>query len=480
MPVNTLHKQVADMLPSWNRVSHCKGGQRRIKAERTTYLPMLAWKRKKDEKYAAYLFRALFENIVGNTHDGIVGLVFCEPPEVTVPKFFEPRLQDITLTGVPFALFAIDVFSQVVAPGRCGILADMARDTAAAGPPKPYLAIYGAQNITNWKTTRIEGRRVLTRLNLYDPDEEEDPADPFVMKQVEQYRVVELVDGIMQHQLWRKSGKPGQEDWVRWGDPIVPERRKVLLDFCPWVFCNPSGQQPEVDEPPLLAVADINLSMYLNSADLEQGRHKVSIPTPWIFGSVPEGDDVELGSALTGPNPDTKVGMLEVAGPGLGALERAIAEKREQAAANGARLLEKQKRAAETAEALRLRQSGERSVVATMAENVSRALTKALTYCVWWAHGSASLEEIEKQVKVTLNTKFEQEILSPQDALAMAQTWQLGGMSKRSYVWNLKNGNRLPPDTTVEEELAMIEMEAAQRGMGAIEEGEEEQEKVMQ
>jgi hypothetical protein len=445
---------------------------------------MLAWKRKKDEKYAAYLFRALFENIVGNTHDGIVGLVFCEPPEVTVPKFFEPRLQDITLTGVPFAAFAADVFSQVVAPGRCGILVDMARDTeAVAGPPQPYLATFGAQTITNWKTTRVEGRRVLTRLNLYDLDEEEDPADPFVTKQVEQYRVVELVNGIMQHQLWRKSNKATAEDWVRWGDPIVPERRGAPLSFCPWVFCNPSGQQPEVDEPPLLPVADINLSMYLNSADLEQGRHKVSIPTPWIFGSVPEGDEVELGSALTGQNPDTKVGMLEVAGPGLGALERAIAEKREQAAANGARLIEKQKRAAETAEALRLRQSGERSVVAMIAENVSRSLTKALTYCVWWAHGSASLEEIEKQVNVTLNTKFEEAILSPQDALALCQTWQSGGMSRRTYTWNLGNGGMLPPDTTPEQEAELIEMEAAQRGLGVMEEtteDEEEPQEVMQ
>jgi hypothetical protein len=69
-------------------------------------------------------------------------------------------------------------------------------------------------------------------------------------------------------------------------------------------------------------------------------------------------------------------------------------------------------------------------------------------------------------VYVRFATDWDATTLTPQDALALAQTWQLGGMSRRTYVWNLEEGHLLPPDTTVDEEIALIEMESAQRGMG--------------
>ncbi len=473
MPVNTRHKQVSAMAESWQCVRDCMGGGKVIKAAGAKYLPILSWRKDAQKKYDAYKSRAVFENAVKRTHQGLVGLVFCEPPEIMVPKSFELRLNDITLTGVPFVAFGKEVFGQVLAPGRCGVLADMSGDTATVpGPPEPYLAIYAAENIVNWSVTRTEGRQVLTRVVLCENVEEPDPADPFSTTSVEQYRVIELVDGVVQHQLWRQladSGGKTAGQWAPFGPPVVPTRRGEPLDFIPWVFCNPNGITPDVEDPPLLDLSDINLSAYVTSADLEHGRHFVGLPTPYLFGVTGDNKELEIGGTIwMSDNPETKCGYMEFTGQGLGALEKAIEEKREQMIAQGARLLEKQKRAAETAEALRLRQAGEQSVTAAIAENVGRALSKALAYCVWWADGAADLADVEAEVRVTLNTDFEETILTPQDALALCQTWQLGGMSRRTYAWNLDNGGLLPPDTTPEQEAELIEMETMQRGMGTM------------
>jgi hypothetical protein len=50
----------------------------------------------------------------------------------------------------------------------------------------------------------------------------------------------------------------------------------------------------------------------------------------------------------------------------------------------GSRLLQDQKKVGETAEAIRLRQSGEESVLSTIATSVSESLSQVLRWVYWW------------------------------------------------------------------------------------------------
>ena len=50
----------------------------------------------------------------------------------------------------------------------------------------------------------------------------------------------------------------------------------------------------------------------------------------------------------------------------------------------GSRLLQDQKKVGETAEAIRLRQSGEESVLTAIATSVSESLTQVLRWVYWW------------------------------------------------------------------------------------------------
>ena len=60
----------------------------------------------------------------------------------------------------------------------------------------------------------------------------------------------------------------------------------------------------------------------------------------------------------------------------------------------GARMVEAQKRVGETAQAIELRQSGESSILATIATSLSASLTQVLRWVYWW-NSTESLERIK-------------------------------------------------------------------------------------
>ena len=61
-------------------------------------------------------------------------------------------------------------------------------------------------------------------------------------------------------------------------------RRGEPLSFIPFVFLGTTHSSPQLSEPPLLDLADINLAHWRNSCDHEQGLHIVAAPTPFVSG----------------------------------------------------------------------------------------------------------------------------------------------------------------------------------------------------
>ena len=119
----------------------------------------------------------------------------------------------------------------------------------------------------------------------------------------------------------------------------------------------------------------------------------------------------------------------------------------------GARLLEDQKKAVETADAIRLRHSGENSLLATIADTVSRGLTVALTWLAEWQSAAGD-------VSVQLNKDFVDVAMTPQEITAMVAAWQSGGISRETLFYNLQRGEVIPAERTFEEEVELIERDA--------------------
>src|SRR6267154_2063444 len=95
---------------------------------------------------------------------------------------------------------------------------------------------------------------------------------------------------------------------------------------------------------------------------------------------------LRIGSstAWVSETPGATAGYLEFTGQGLTSFERAMDRDERLMAVLGSRLLQDQKKVGETAEAIRLRQSGEDSALSAIATSVSESLTQVLRWIYWW------------------------------------------------------------------------------------------------
>jgi hypothetical protein len=310
----------------------------------------------------------------------------------------------------------------------------------------------------------IDGDEVLTRVVLCEMTSQDDAADEFVQKQSTQYRVLELrPDGeriVYSQTVWTKKAE-GSSDWIG-GVPVFPQRRGETLTSIPFMFLAPTSVSPTIAKPPLLDLVDVNISHYRTMADLEHGRHRVAVPTPWVSGFDTKSGPLLLGEALLlgeGGN----AGMLEFTGQGLGALERADQQKRHMMAVLGARLLEEQgqrSNVSETAAAVGMRHAGEQATLKTLAQALETGLTLALQWHTWWVGTEDTPQETGALFE--LNKEFSIARMSPEELRALVEAAQASKISGETLWHNLEDGGLARPGVTWEQEKEAIDASAPQ------------------
>jgi hypothetical protein len=475
MPIDTPRNEYKNMSDAWRDCDDVIAGSRTVKASGARYLPILSGQN--ETEYRAYVQRAMFYNGTKRTVQGLSGAVFRKAPTTNgVPSTVEPDLKDVTLAGVSFDGFAKQVFDKVLGTGRYGVLVDMPADDAKTPgkPTRPYWVPYTAVQIVNWDTQQREGVTTLTLVVLRECVHEPDPKDRFTPVEIEQYRVLELgapvtiVDGkaldqptadgrmVYRSTLYRQDAL--KKEWVVYQGPVTPTRRGEPLDFIPFYFFGPDGIGPDVQPPPLSDLVEVNLAHYRGSADLKHGLHYTALPTPYVCG-YNGSDRLHIGPtvAWTFTDVNAKVGMLEFTGQGLKALRDDLQDMQDLMARLGARLLEGQKNDAEAADTVRMRHSGDDSVLKNISTTVAQGLTEVLRTHVWWSTGA----ERDTKIEVALNAEFFAIRLSADDLRALMLSWQGGAMSFDTLYYNLQRGDLARPAIDVDQERSDIDAEAA-------------------
>lgn len=103
----------------------------------------------------------------------------------------------------------------------------------------------------------------------------------------------------------------------------------------------------------------------------------------------------------------------------------------------------------EAAETVARRQSGEESVLASMAATASQGLTKALQWMAMWIGDTSP-------VSYSLNRDFLPQSMTAQELTALVAAWQSGAISQETLFNNLKAGEIVADSDTFEEEQARI------------------------
>lgn len=468
MTISTTHPAYDASLTKWQRCRDLFEGQDQVKLKGEKYLPMLMGQDK--ESYDRYKKRAVFYNAFGRTITGLHGMIFRKPPNVVLPAAVKEMSEDITLTGIDLGVFVQQVTEEILITGRYGVLIDYPKteaktlaDTQRLGD-RPNLCGYTAEQIINWRTRRVGSKTVLSMVILAEEVEQIDEQNQYKTNIVTQYRKLELTDAnVYEVSVWEcQNGKD-----VLIEDPYQPQMAGKPLDFIPFMICGTNDTTPDVESPPMLDLADMNVAHYCVSADYEHGCHFTGLPTPVITGYTPQPEDsaITLGSesAICLPNPQSSAHFLEFQGAGLTYLENNLASKERMMAVLGARMLEQMKKGVETAEVASIHRAGEQSILATIAQTISTVMEDALEVFSQWA-GS------DGEVKYDLNRDFHPLPLDANGLTALVKAWQSGAISYDSLFNKLKTGEVISEEVTLEDERTKIDSQppVMMGGMGGM------------
>lgn len=455
MPVDSEHSEYEKFKAQWEKCRDTIEGSYAVKERRQDYLPLLD--DQTVSEYDAYLLRALFYGASGRTVQGLLGAIFRKDPIVKIKEEYLEFLKTITAQGLSIADLSRKILEEILTSGRVGLLVDV--DETITDKTEPYISYYLAENIINWKTQRMSGKNELSLIVLKEVSKVSGE-DFFEEEEEVRYRVLELrkVKGkVVYMQTLYKKQKTSRGTTFVILKKTVPTKNGKQLDRIPFVIINTTNLLTTVNKPPLLDLVEVNLSHYRTSADLEHGAHYTALPTAYLAGFTVDGtQDYRIGSrtAWVSDDPAAKAGFLEFTGQGLDSLRNLKSDKEKLMAVLGARLLEESKRAAEAAETLRLRHSGESGSLSTIANTAEEGITKALQLVAWWM----SIASYEK-VAIELNKDFISDKLDADYITTLMNTWQSGGISQDTFLYNLKAGEILPPDTSIEDEKNLIGLE---------------------
>jgi len=448
------HPDYTLMAPTWRKLRDVYAGREALLRGTTRYLPQPT--NMDDERYQGYLTRPKWFGATRRTVQAFEGLAFRQPLSVAAPPKVEAQLETLTSTGVSLQSLARLIFRETLLMGRYGVLVDM--DSVGQ---RPFWAGYPAEQITNWTVGIVDGRRQLIHVELVECDYVLG-ADGHTQEPLETIRTLQLIDGIYTQTVELVTSAGTRQQITQ----VVPQRQGGPLTFLPFVFFGVNDLESQVELSPINDLADTNLSYWRHSADYEWSLHLTASPTPWVTGHDPSLDlgpdgqplaELVLGSdmAIFLKEADAKIGMLEFQGHGLEPLRQAMLDDKAEMASLGARLLEGQPETNETLGAFRMRQAGDTSVIAALAQALSAGLTRLLRMHAFW-FGAAQTAE-DTRVRCSLPTNFVTVKLEPQMLTALLAGVQSGHISQETFYYNLGQGEMTEPGITFEEEQSRIE-----------------------
>jgi hypothetical protein len=485
MSVASTHPVYAKFLKLWQRCRDVVEGEDAVKDKDTTYLPKLSgmddlgdWQL---SDYKQYKARALFFEAAARTVESLVGSMMRKPHTYVMPTAMEEWKEDMTGDGITIDGLVQNLLHEALTTGRVGLLVDMPQINPDNDDSpqldiddiRPVVSVYIAENITNWYGEDDDTKGIVLKECYYEPD----PTDPegFALMEATRYRELRMTKDGYEQRIWKSkqrgvssnlatatqpptssSASIEQDQWEI-VEIITPTMRGARMTELPFYWIGAKDNTTKCDKPPVLALANVNLSHYRTSADLEHGLHFTALPTPYISGAIDPDKKLCIGSTAAWILPEgSSAGYLEFHGDGLGTLMQALTDKSNMMAVLGARLIREPKRGVESAETAKINQSGEASTLHSIANTVEAALEKALRMMAQWAILSVVPED---EVSVQLNRDFIEMDLDAQQLTSLVAAWQAGAYTHETLLYNLEKRQMLPPEITIDDEIAKTQQE---------------------
>ena len=423
-------------LPSWELVADVVAGEEKVKAKGEVYLPNPSAVEddpgEKKAVYDRYKQRASFYNVTGHTLQGLIGAVFRKDPELSAPAALEYVGEDADGAGVSIYQQSQQALAAVMEEGRVGLLADYPQTDAPAsradqnaGLIRANIAKYDAKQITNWRTTKVGGAHLLSLVVLNETAEEA-AEDGFSVDEIEQYRVLQLVEGLYQVTVWRANEKGTA--WEIYEQYIPKRGNGAPWNRIPFTFGGAQNNDSSIDKAPLLDLARQNIKHYQVGADWYNALFYAGQPQLWMSGLTQQWVDMlEEKGVLVG----SRAPIMLPEGGQFGietvtadsAIQSELEKIENRMVALGAKLMQVGS-AIKTATEVNSDDAAQHSALSLASANVSEAYTKCLEWCAEFMGASGDVSYLLNQdlVEHTLDSQLLREIVAAWMSGAVPET----------------------------------------------------------
>ena len=392
--------------------------------------------------YRKYLALASFYGATGRTVDGLVGLIFSKDALCELPTQLEYLKTNCDSRGSSLRDLAKKASTEAFISPRSGIL--VARPSTPEGASqlqvetmnlRPKLLHYKFESIINWDYEVIDN---VEKLSLVILREQTTVRKGFEVSVEEQYRVLELIDGVYHQSLYGEGGS------------VVEEVMPVIINGStsneiPFYFIEVGAEQKSV----INDLVDMNFHHYQVSADYNSKNHFSSFIIWYETGSQ-SGGNMLMGNGVKWSNPSAEAsfGILQPDG-NADALRISLQDDEQRMAALGAEALKPRVSGAESAEAKSLDQVAQNSTTANVAITVSETITKAINFAARWMG-------LTDDAQYELNTDYNPTGMNAQSLTAIVAAFQGGAISYDTLYENLQRGEIASVERTADEERALI------------------------
>lgn len=412
------HADYALNLPLWMKVDDVCDGEEAVKLKNKAYLPVpISFG--DDKRYIEYLNRAVFYGVTGMTLNSYVGSAFNKLPSFNRPDDLEYLDRNADGSGRSIYQVSQRMLRLIMKHYRCAVYVDYpavsASQTRAEDKTKnayPMIHVINALCILDWDHIIVGNQRKLSYVKIKEVITERSE-DGFTVKEVEQYRVLRLRDGVYTVEVYRLSND--KKEALSSGEFAPTDYNGNTWDFIPFTFVGAVDNSDDIGRPPLLDLVNLNLAHYRNSADVEEsgfliGQPIMSMPTiePSQYEMLKDEKEVAIGSHRLFP---TKIEIVQARENTLAG--NLMSDKWEQMKEMGARLIEVGS-ANKTATQAENESSVQHSVVSLAVSNVSEALTMALRWCARFALQNYDLDY--EDLSYTISQDFNKPAFSEERA----------------------------------------------------------------
>ena len=367
-----------------------------------------------------------------------------------VDPLWEEFAENIDGRGTSISAFTRRVLVSSILFGHAGIMVDYPSREAApslqaerlAGM-RPYFHKVDAKQIIGW---RFDDDNPLApvqqvRINEYVSV----PLGEFGDRTIRQIRVLEPGRyRLYRRESDRNTNTPGgDEGWY------IHEQGEISLDTVPLAVTYSEKITEFVSAPPLLSVANINISHAQRNADLQHSLHVAAMPILVLKGFDDTSDPVGLSvnNAILLP-PEGDAMYVEPATSSFESEMNYLTKLEEQMASLGISTLFQQKQGAETAESKRLSRTDSDSMLTIISKDMEACLQNAFEMAAAYLGIEAPL--------VKLDRDWDTQVLDGNQVGSYLQLFTNNVITLETLLYALKRGEVLP-DIDVQEEAELVD-----------------------